>query len=591
MNNCMKNIVNLIILIAAAGFVSCEDFLDRYPKTEITANDYFKTSSDLEMYTNGFYQNFLSAPTDDVGSDNVTLSTNASTMFSMVNSNNITSSNIGGWNRDDWAGLRRINYMLDNIYPERMNIAETDLYHYVGIAKFFRGNYYYNKVKNYSSVPFYNTAMSAMDENLYKASDPRIVVVDSVIKDLEFAAAHILPTIGQRTRLNRYAALALLARVSLHEATFRKYHAGLNLSATSNAFLEKAVAACTEIMGSGQFEIHGTNSSNYGDLFHSSKLRDNREILLAVEYDQALGRGNNTHAVLGEYWGLSRSLMDAYQMKDGSDFSPTKADGSYKSYIELFEDRDPRLKETFAYPGFNISPEIPGNAPYLPRIAYGSLIQLKFYPRETSQRRGFNMDYTSLPLFRYAEILLIYAEAKAELGTLTQDDLNKSVNRIRARAGMPAIDMSGNVLEKIRRERRVELACEGLRLDDIKRWKQGELLGQKPQGIYIQKLGAFDVTGDGTPDMALLLSPNDESPIAGLPDAVKGALAKEYLFDANGKETSIYLSGTDGKSGYIEFLTCKNRAWHDKFYYIPIPRGQKLLNPNLIQPPGWENEE
>ncbi|MDR0421423.1 MAG: RagB/SusD family nutrient uptake outer membrane protein [Proteiniphilum sp.] len=590
----MKNIVSLIILIAAAGVVSCEDFLERYPKTEITANDYFKTSSDLELYSNRFYQQFLSAPTDDVGSDNVTVSTNANTMFTMVNNNSITSSNIGGWDRSDWAGLRLINYMLDNIYPEQMNIAETDLLHYIGIAKFFRGYYYYNKVKNYSSVPYYNTAMSAMDEDLYKASDPRTVVVDSVIKDLEYAAAHIHSAVGQRTRLNRYAALALLARVSLHEATFRKYHPELGLTGTANAFFEKAVAACEEIMGKEVFEIH----DSYGALFHSSKLRENKEIILAVEYDQALGRGNNTHVVLGEYWGLSHSLMEAYQTSDGKEFSLTKDDGSYKSYAELFEDRDPRLMETFAYPGFKISPELPNNTPYRPRITRGGFDQLKFYPRETSQRHGYNMNYTSLPLFRYAEVLLIYAEAKAERGTLTQADLDKSVNRIRGRTGieMPAINTSGNVLEKIRNERRVELACEGFRPDDLKRWKQGELLGRQPRGIYISELGAFDVTGDDIPDVALLLSPKDEDqePIAHLEEDVKKALTKEFLYNENGNPTSIYLSKDGAKSdteGYIEFLTCANRAWHDKFYYVPIPHNQKLLNPKLIQPPGWENEQ
>ncbi|MDR2948266.1 MAG: RagB/SusD family nutrient uptake outer membrane protein [Prevotella sp.] len=584
-----KNILGIIISASVLVFSSCEDSLDKVPKTEITAKNYFKTASDLETYTNGLYQALISAPIDDVGSDNVSISTNANTMYTMVNSDGISSSNIGGWDTNDWANLRRINYMLNNIHPDQMEISGEDLRHYVGIAKFFRGNYYYNKVKNYSSVPFYNTAMDPTSEDLYKASDSRVVVVDSVMRDLEFAARYIRPVIGQRTRVSQYAALAQLARVSLHEATFRKYHSSLGLMASANTYFEKAITVCEEIIVSEKFRIHGTNAHDYSTLFCSSKLRDNNEIIMFMECDQTLGKGNNSHTVLGEYWGLSRSLMETYQMKDGTDFNPANPDGSLKTYVELFKDRDPRFAETFAYPGFKISPEIESSAPYRPKITYGGFIQLKYYPKETAQRFGWNMNYTSLPLFRYAEILLIYAEAKAELGTLTQADLDKSVNLIRDRAGMPKIVMSSNILENIRRERRVELACEGFRLDDIKRWAKGELLGQKPQGVYIHKFGAFDVTGDGIPDIAILPDPGDESSIADLPENVRVSLVKEYLRNANGKETSIYLDGVDGKSGYIEFYTSKSRKWTDKFYFTPIPKRQMQLNPNLIQSPGWEN--
>ncbi|MDH6535017.1 hypothetical protein M2101_001695 [Parabacteroides sp. PM5-20] len=585
-----KNILGILGIICLFLFVSCEDFLDRSPLTEITAKDYFKTASDLETYTNRFYQTFISVPIDDVGSDNVTISTNANTMYTMVNSNGVSSSNVGGWDKSDWEKLRLINYMLDNIHPEEMTIAEADLNHYIGLAKFFRGDYYYKKVKNYSAVPYYDKAMVDTDEDLYKTSDSREVVVNAVISDLEFAATHIKPALGQRTRVNQYAALALLARVCLHEATYRKYHTELGLAASANTFLEKAISACEKIMNSGQFEIYGSSAADYAALFCSPKLRDNKEILMFMECDQTLGKGNNTHTVLGMYWGLTRSLMEDYQMKDGTAFNPLKADGTHKSYLELFENRDPRFKETFAYPGFNISPEIAGNSDYIPKTTYGGLDQIKFYPKQTSQRVGWNMNYTSLPLYRYAEVLLIYAEAKAENGSLTQADLDKSVNQIRARVSMPKINLSGNVLEDIRRERRIELACEGFRLDDVKRWAKGEeLMGKRPQGIYIHGYGAFDVTGDGEPDVAILHDADDLSPIAHLPAAVQAKIEKEYLYDSNGNRTSIYLSSADGKSGYLEFVTSENRKWENRFYYMPIPKHQLQLNPNLIQSPGWEN--
>jgi hypothetical protein len=575
--------------VCLSAFVSCEDFLDRNPKTSITAKDYFKTASDLETYSNRFYQELISPSYDDVGSDNVTISTNANTMYTMVNSNGISSSNVGDWSISDWTQLRRINYMLNNIHPEEMTIAEADLNHFIGIAKFFRGDYYYKKVKKYNSAPFYNKAMDDTDADLYKPADPRTLVVDSVISDLEFAATHIKPALGQRTRINQYTALALLARVCLHEATYRKYHTDLGLAASANTFFDKAVAACQQIIDAGLFELYGASAKEYGALFCMPKLRDNKEILMFVEYDQTLGRGNNTHTVLGVYWGLTRSLMESYQMQDGSEFSYTKPDGTYKTYVELFEGRDPRFTETFAYPGFNVSPEIEGNNPYIPKTTYGGLDQIKFFPKETSQRMGWGMNYTSLPLFRYAEVLLIFAEAKAEMGTLSQADLDHSVNLVRNRAGMPPVKLSGNILNDIRRERRVELACEGFRQDDVIRWAKGpELMGAKPQGIYIHGYGAYDVTGDGEPDVAILHDAGDLSPIAHLPEDVQAKIEKEFLYDANNNRTSIYLNSKDGKSGFMEFVTSENRKWEDKFYYVPIPKQQLLLNPNLKQPPGWD---
>jgi hypothetical protein len=589
-----KNILSIAGIISLLIFVSCEDFLERSPKTSITATDYFKTASDLETYSNRFYQELISPAFDDVGSDNVTISTNANTMYTMVNSDGVSSSNIGNWTTSDWSQLRRINYMLDNIHPENMNIADVDLNHFIGIARFFRGDYYYKKVKNYNEVPFYNRALNDTDEDLYKPSDSRELVVDSVISDLEFAATCIKPNLGQRTRLNQYAALALLARVCLHEATYRKYHTELGLTASANTFFDKAIAACRKIMDAGQFDLYGSSAADYGALFCMSKLRDNKEILMFVEYDRTLGRGNNAHTVLGGYtgyWGLSRSLMEDYQMKDGSKFSYVKPDGTYKTYVELFEDRDPRMAETFAYPGFNISPEIEGNNPLIPKITYGGLDQLKFFPKETSQRMGWGMNYTSLPLFRYAEVLLIYAEAKAETGALTQTDLDQSVNRIRGRVGMPPVQLSGNVLEDIRRERRIELACEGFRLDDVKRWAKGpELMGAQPQGIYIHGYGAYDVTGDGVPDVAILRKSGDLSPIEHLPEELQAKLEKEYLFDANDNRTSIYLSNEGGESGFMQFVTSEKRKWEDRFYYVPIPKQQLLLNPKLNQSPGWADK-
>lgn len=228
-------------------------------------------------------------------------------------------------------------------------------------------------------------------------------------------------------------------------------------------------------------------------------------------------------------------------------------------------------------------------------------MQIKFYPRDPALRGGWGVNYTDLPIFRYAEVLLSNAEAKVELGTLTQADLDKTINLLRKRVGMPDLNLAttnaapdpalvaaypavngGNkgVLLEIRRERRVEMACEGLRWNDLLRWKAGALLAQPTQGIYVAALGAQDVTGDGNPDIAIWQNPQSEQPVPGLP-----ANAPKYYLDGS----SYYLSG--GTKGLIMFKKDQTQARNfneAKHYYFPIPLQQLVLNPQLKQPAGWE---
>ncbi|MDR0699156.1 MAG: RagB/SusD family nutrient uptake outer membrane protein, partial [Tannerella sp.] len=265
---------------------------------------------------------------------------------------------------------------------------------------------------------------------------------------------------------------------------------------------------------------------------------------------------------------------------------------------EIFKNRDPRMAETIGFPGFtavNTSNPMPTG---------GGYDQIKFYPRDLSWRKSGGGAWEAIVIYRYAEILLNYAEAKAELGTLTQSDLDRSVTPIRSRVDMPALSLSAanaapdaflagqypnvsgenrGVILEIRRERRVELACEGLRLMDIYRWCNGELQAVHQQGIYIAGLGAYDVTGDDIPDIAILASPDDESPIASLPDEVKESLTK---IAADGSKGFTLEHGT---YGHVQLEADKNRVpWENpKFYYRPIPVTQITLNPNLTQVFGW----
>jgi len=168
-------------------------------------------------------------------------------------------------------------------------------------------------------------------------------------------------------------------------------------------------------------------------LFSSNNLSGNKEVIFLQKNDRQLGVTNNTHTVHDWQWALSAGLADEFLMDDGTPFT-AQAGYDKKTFVEMFEHRDPRLAETIMPPGFG---RIPGGDPYITRPDFGGLLQLKFYPREPALRGGWELNYTDLPIFRLAEILLINAEAKAELGPLTQADLDARVNSLRA-WGCPA---------------------------------------------------------------------------------------------------------------------------------------------------------
>ena len=610
----MKSLrILLIIAVVCLLNSSCnDDFLQKFPETNISGENFFNNAKDLEMYSNSFYEylpgspdarSYAYGPREDLGTDNQGGGQSIAETDNLVRGI-LTPETVGGWSKSLWGRLRNINFLLENANKPQGDMAEIN--NYIGIARFFRAWFYYDLIKRYGSAPWYSTTINTNDEELLmKKQDSRTVVVDSIMQDLEYAVANV--TAGtSRTRVTKYAALSLLARVALYEGTYRKYHTELNLQSTANALLERAVWATEQIMAvsPAQYDITGSGADGYAVIF-AGDLRNSKESILHMEFDRALGKINSGVEIIDRTWNLSKSLADTYLKLDGT---PATSDPDYatKGFVEMFEDRDPRMRATIMPPGYIFAAE---NMPHLITLDMGGLPQKKYYTNDPTYNRGgwSNME-TDFPIFRYGEVLLINAEAKAELGTITQDVLDKTINRLRDRVSMVHMDMnvpvdpvlenqypdvSGNmknVILEIRRERRVELACEGLRQEDIRRWAAGHLLAQAPEGIYFEGFGAIDCTGDGIPNVALLRSPSaaDRAPIADLPAEVQTALSIYYLFDANGIETAIYLS--EGDKGNIRFTRDKNlpRTFiSPKYYYFPIPWEQTRDNPNLDQPPGW----
>ena len=587
----MKSIIKkiIVVLVAPILFTACDDdFLDRTPDNSITEPEFFKTEGDLQVYTDGLHSN-IGASYNDLGSDNISHHNSGSQIDNLLRGD-VNADNIGGWS---WSNLRKINYFL--VRYERADISDDLKNHYGGIARYFRALEYYGKVRTYGDVPIYTKDLETTDDELLnKAKDPRADVVDFIMEDLQFAIANINDD-SSKTRITKMAALALASRIALHEGTFRKYHTELGLS-DGDSFLQQAVQASSAIMSSGNFSIYNTGSptTDFTDMFASLDLSSNPEVILYVDYDKTLKRFHNSSTVMDYEYALSRSLVDTYLKTDGTPFT-SETGNEIKTVVEVFENRDPRMAQTALEPGYKRGTS---ENPHVLKASLGGYAQVKFFPRNEDGITWAG-SYNDLAVFRYAEILLNFAEAKAELGTLTQSDLDNSINLLRARAGMPNMDLAnitvdpvlsdryklsdGSILE-VRRERRVELACEGRRQDDLKRWKLGKILENSEQGMYIPAFGAYDVTGDGEVNIAVLSSPTETGPIDGLPQDVQDGLAKYFVSD-----NTFYLENES--EGHIMFVSDRDRPktfTEPKYYYLPIPRTEILLNPALTQPPGWE---
>lgn len=296
--------------------------------------------------------------------------------------------------------------------------------------------------------------------------------------------------------------------------------------------------------------------------------------------------------------GLTRKMVNSYLMKDGTRFTDREG-WQTMPFLEEVKDRDPRLAQSIRTPGYHRIGQTELLAPDL-GVTVTGYQPIKFVQDPTASGGQVDRNDRStcdLPVFRYAEVLLNYAEAKAELGTLTQEDLDRSVNLIRNRAGMPPLSLAeanahpdpylssaeygftnvsganqGVILE-IRRERAVELMQEGFRWADLMRWKAGACADQSIMGMYFAGPGQFDFNGDGTVDVVLYTAEE------GNPN-VPGAQAYEI-------GTGIVLS--EGDHGYVDYhINVKRNGFNEERDCLyPIPINERSLNHNLTQNPGW----
>lgn len=583
-------IINLFgFLIAGNIATSCNDtFMDRYPIAEISPENSFKTARDLELYTNGFYEHLpeiKSLIEKDLSTDNV-LYTNIPVEQRSGDRTVPSDVGSGGWS---WGNLRAINLFFDH-YNQCTDLVARDKYE--GVARFFRAWFYFDKVKRFGDVPWYETVIQTGDKDLlYKPRDKREFIIDKIIEDLELAVEKLE---NKRTsdQVNCWTALSLLSRVCLYEGTYRKYHTELKLQG-SEVLLEKAYKAAERVMNESGYKLYSTGNADtdYRDLFASNDLRE-EEVILGRRYSLILNKMHNINYYFTSRTqkdvGLTKDFVNSYLQLNGKPFT-TKPNYETMEFNEEMQNRDKRLAQTIRSIGYK---RIGGNTVELPDFAATMTgYQVSKFVSDVSQD-GDGASYQDIALIRYAEVLLNYAEAKAELGLLTQDDINKSIRLIRIRAGMPNLNMNDanqspdviaaamypnvtgankGVLLEIRRERRIELALEGFRWDDLVRWKAGNLLEPHFIGMYFPSLGEFDLDSDGKND--LLLYKEGDEPKSNVPQKVKLGGVIRLTEDSKG-----YLVG---------FKDNKKKFDEERDYLYPIPTGDLLLNENLTQNPHW----
>ncbi|RZJ76561.1 MAG: RagB/SusD family nutrient uptake outer membrane protein [Flavobacterium sp.] len=599
----MKNFNKYIVGVALAtlSLSGCKkDFLDRQPQTSIGSDNFFNNEQDLKLYITNLY-NFAGVGifNDDRATDNAATTGNVEIKTMMVG-NPGPSTITGGW---DWGQLRSANYFLDNF--RKAALGSEVLNHYEGLARFFRAQFYVAKLKRYSDIPFYDKTIGTNDnELLMKSRDPRAAVVDKIMEDYAFAAQYVRET-AETGAINRAIVKTYRAKFALYEGTYRRYHSELNLASTAPQFLQVARDVSRDIMTSAKYRLYSTGNpaQDYMNLFIQPSLLNNPEVLLAVYNESGIRNSGWSETVFGNYEvSPAKDLLQDYLMKDGSYYTNQPGYATF-SFVQEFQNRDPRLSQTYAYPGFNLAnvrTYSQGGGLYVQQLAknFTGYHQLKGFVNDPATAA---MQTVDVPILRYAEILLIFAESRAELGELTQSDLDQSINLIRTRAGMPAMPLNPTVdpvqnaryanvsgaqkaaLLEIRRERRIEMALEGYRFDDLMRWNAGKLLEKEQEGIYFSGLGRHDLTGDNVPDI-ILLANNESIPAV----KEKNSLGKDFIYYRTGtigQDAGVFLK--NGTSGTVQTIADNGIFVEPKYYYRPIPQSQVLLNPNLKQIFGW----
>lgn len=577
-----------VILLTACN----DDFLTRDPLDEVTSETFWNTENDLLVYNNRFYD--LARNDDEVpilmghydgfdshwGSiwfqdefaDNMAPRHERHTRFQQVRAGRHNVPTDPEWfGYKGWHFVRATNVGLENY--NRADVPEDVLDRYAAEARLFRGWFYAEKVQKFGDVPWVDKPLDTESEELYNPRTPREVVMEHVLEDLEFATEHLPDDWEDGNapgRLNRWAALLVKSRVALFEGTWRKYHGGSN----PEMWLEVAAAAAREVMENGPYSVYSTGDpeNDYNAYHRVLDLSGNSEVMYWRRYE--LGTfTNHVQNYFGYAGGATKSLVDDYLCTDGLPISLSPLYQGDERIEDVFANRDPRLRQTILHPddsekyAYHVAdgrdyPRVTGMSGG--RISTTGYHIIKHYNADDQIGKAYNTAESPAIILRFGEVLLNYAEAMAELGQITQHDLDISINLLRDRVGMPHMEL-GNIpvdprhagdgvaplIVEIRRERRIELFMEGHRYNDLRRWRQGSKLEW--------------------PDLGIRWTDDAEA-------RYEGADIRTTTDPATGNVYIDVYQGTDWADPVFD---------ESKHYLWPIPLSALSQNPNLEQNPGW----
>lgn len=559
-----RYILYILVLVLIQG--ACTQDLDLIPKDRISDATYWKKADDFKKAATDLYSGLGGHDAFDENSDiafgESTNSISTGSYFPNESDNT--------WD-DAYKAIRACNIIIEK-GEENPEIEGAGSY--VAEARWFRAFNYHKLVKRFGDVPLITKSLDVTDEELFASRSPRTDVVKFILDDLDKAATALLKesdlTGSDQGRISQGAAYALKARVALFEGTWAKYHNG----GDSNNFLSLAISASEMVINSGEYSLFEYTPAPEWSYRYKFILQgnDNPGQIVARRYDTDLGGHAFGFWIRGAGTSNSptRNLVDMYLCTDGLPIGKSNLFMGRDKMDSEFENRDPRLMNTVVTPGARVI----SDGEYDFEVNTSNILKDPIpqkYPAPLSQQAGYKcfkycgefgphwvwgklMNFYHV--IRYAEVLLIYAEATYEKdGSISDADLDKSINVLRQHVNMPDLTnafVTANgldMLTELRRERTIELAFEGFRREDLLRWKEAENV---------------------------------------LPNDIKGVKWVGTEFETHFPDIIVGEHIKVDNEGFIIVESSSIRNFQSKHYLFPIPLKQIQLNSNLTQNPGWE---